>query len=308
MTTAEPSLAAPPLSTKADVGNAYRGFAIAMAVLIAAFGKTLYDLAKLALDEEIHSHILLIPAIVGYLIWIKRSDLPHPARARSTVAIWPAVMAAAALLLSFVVPFAATESGAVDRLSLRILSFCLLATGLVLFFLGGAFARDVFFPLAFLFFIVPLPEILIVGFENVLMRLSADAYALMMSASQATYFRDGQIFVLPNLTIKVAQECSGIRSSLVLFLTSLLAGHMFLKTAWKKVALALLVFPLGVFRNAFRIYVLSMLSAHWDPNVIHSPLHHKGGPVFFALSLVPFFLVLFWFRKTENRASVVPPA
>jgi exosortase/archaeosortase family protein len=89
----------------------------------------------------------------------------------------------------------------------------------------------------------------------------------------------------------------------VLFITSLIAGHLFLRSPWKKLILALAVFPLGIIRNAFRIYFLSMASAHWNPDIIHSPLHHRGGPIFFALSLVPFFLLLLWLKRSEKQSS-----
>jgi hypothetical protein len=37
--------------------------------------------------------------------------------------------------------------------------------------------------------------------------------------------------------------------------------------------------------------------------MIHSWIHRQGGPVFFALSLIPFFLVLIWLRKTESKTQ-----
>ena len=41
--------------------------------------------------------------------------------------------------------------------------------------------------------------------------------------------RHGTVFELPGIVLQVAQECSGIRSSWVLLITSLLASHLFLK-------------------------------------------------------------------------------
>ena len=81
---------------------------------------------------------------------------------------------------------------------------------------------------------------------------------------------------------------------------------MFLRTGWKRAFLAFFVIPLGLVRNAFRVYVISMLSAHVAPWVIDSPLHHRGGPIFFALSLIPFFALLLWLRKTDKPVSTKP--
>jgi exosortase/archaeosortase family protein len=99
----------------------------------------------------------------------------------------------------------------------------------------------------------------------------------------------------------VAPECSGIRSSFVLFITSLVAGQLFLRSSWKRALFALAVIPLGILRNAFRIVVIGELCVHVDPGFIDSPIHHRGGPVFFAISLIPFLLLLYYLRKTDVR-------
>jgi exosortase/archaeosortase family protein len=108
------------------------------------------------------------------------------------------------------------------------------------------------------------------------------------------------LFHLPGIVIEVAKECSGIHSSLVLFVTSLLAGHLFLRSPWKKATLALAVVPLGIARNGIRIFTISWLCVHVDPAMIDSPIHHRGGPIFFVLSLVPFLAFLFILRRLER--------
>jgi exosortase/archaeosortase family protein len=114
--------------------------------------------------------------------------------------------------------------------------------------------------------------------------------------------RHGTVFELPGIVLRVAQECSGIRSSWVLFITGLLASHLFLRTRWRRVALVAFLIPLGILRNGFRIFVIGMLCVHIGPWMIDSPLHHQGGPIFFALSLVPLFLLLLWLRRQERRS------
>ena len=59
--------------------------------------------------------------------------------------------------------------------------------------------------------------------------------------------------------------------------------------------------PLGILRNGFRIFVIGMLCVHIGPRMIYSPVHRQGGPIFFALSLVPLFLLLSWLRRQERR-------
>jgi exosortase/archaeosortase family protein len=112
--------------------------------------------------------------------------------------------------------------------------------------------------------------------------------------------RQGLEFLLPGITIRVAQECSGYNSSCALFLVSLVAGHMFLKSPWKRTWLALAVLPLAILRNGFRITTIALLCVHVGPHMIDSPIHHRGGPIFFALSLIPFFAFLWLLRRLER--------
>lgn len=305
-TAEKPSLTLPEISPRVSVREGFRPFltfTIASALLLVGFSKVLLDLAFFAFKTNIHSHILLVPFISGYLVWQMRPSLPRPERSRPA---FPLLLSAASLLIlsGFVgFRFSGASFSRADYLFFTVLSFCLLASAAVIFFLGQQFAKAVAFPLIFMFFLAPFPDRVTDALEIGSQHASAEAYSWLMDLSRATYYREGRTFVLPNLTIIVAQECSGIRSSLVLFITSLIAGHMFLRTTWKKVLLAAVVFPLGIFRNAFRIYILSMLSAHWNPNIIDSPLHHRGGPIFFALSLIPFFIFLLWLRKTEPASA-----
>jgi exosortase/archaeosortase family protein len=89
----------------------------------------------------------------------------------------------------------------------------------------------------------------------------------------------------------------------VLFITSLLVAHLFLKSPWRRIALVAFVIPLGILRNGFRILVIGLLCVHYGPQMIHSIIHKRGGPVFFMLSLIPLFLFLWWLLRGETEAS-----
>jgi exosortase/archaeosortase family protein len=89
----------------------------------------------------------------------------------------------------------------------------------------------------------------------------------------------------------------------VLFITSLLASYMFLRSAVHRTLLVVLVIPLGILRNAIRVLTIGLLCVHLGPEMIDSWIHHQGGPLFFAVSLVPLFAAAAWFRYLENRKS-----
>jgi exosortase len=138
------------------------------------------------------------------------------------------------------------------------------------------------------------------------MHASAEAAAFFFRLSGTPFLRDGVMFQLPGIGIQVAQECSGIRSSWVLFITSLVASNLFLTSPWRRAILVGFVIPLAIFRNGFRIWVIGRLCVDIGPHMIHSVVHRRGGPLFFALSLLPFFLMLLWLRRGERRGKIRP--
>jgi exosortase/archaeosortase family protein len=89
----------------------------------------------------------------------------------------------------------------------------------------------------------------------------------------------------------------------VLFITSILAANLFLKTPWRRVALIAVVIPLAILRNGFRILVIGLLCVHLGPQMIHSLIHRRGGPLFFVLSLIPFLFLLWLLRRGDTGES-----
>jgi exosortase C (VPDSG-CTERM-specific) len=177
----------------------------------------------------------------------------------------------------------------------------LLFIGLCAFFLGRTLLRAITFPLGFLVCMAPLPVAVSDALETFLQHRSAAAAAGFFKLYGTPFFRVETYFQLPGFSLNVAPECSGIHSSLALFITSLLAAWLFLRSPWKRAILCLAVLPLAVLRNGLRVFVIGELCVHVGPEMIDSYIHRHGGPVFFVLSLVPFFLLLLLLLKTERR-------
>ena len=278
-----------------------RGFLVFAGVLVIGFSLPLLGLVRLALKEDLFSHVLLIPFIAGYLVWLQREGLEPASARRSVGAVIPLLLGLSLAGVGWFRLARGWRPPPEDYLALMTLAFCSLLIGGGLLFLGGRNMRILAFPAAILMFMVPFPVAVTKAIEWFFQHASADAAHALFGLVGQTLLREGLRFHLPGMSVEVAEECSGIRSSLVLFITSLLAGHLFLRSPWRRAALALAVIPLGILRNGFRIFTIAMLSSHVDPDIVRSPLHTRGGPLFFLLSLVPFFLLLLWLRKSEQR-------
>ena len=273
----------------------------ALALLTLAFAKPLIDLMRYASRTDLHSHIVLIPLVAGYLLSLRWRSLPTGYRTSAGWALLPLALAVGALAVAWqVVPVGGGLSHN-DRLAAYATAYTALVWSAGFLVLGGAWMKAAAFPMAFLIFLVPLPDGLTHALETASQSASAEASAWMFELTGLPHLREGNVFQLPGITIEVAQECSGIRSSWVLFITSLVAAEMFLKSPWRRLILVALVIPLGILRNGFRILVISWLCVEVGPHMINSIIHSRGGPLFFALSLIPLFLILWLLRRGEVR-------
>lgn len=277
------------------------------ACLSLLFGRVLLDWVRFALDSELYSHVVLIPFVSAYLVWLKRDSLapdPHPPRA---LAALPLVSGLAILGMMWTAQRSGWKPTETDFLAWSMLAFVALLVAGAWFIFGRRVLAKVCFPAAFLAFAAPFPEVVLDWIVTALQYGSAEVAYLMLYASGVPILRTGTIFELPGISMEVAPQCSGIHSTLVLFIVSLVAGYLFLQRPWARAVLAVVVAPLALLRNGFRIFTIGQLCVQVDPEMINSYIHRQGGPIFFALSLIPFFLLLLLLRRLEHRRAATHP-
>jgi exosortase len=263
------------------------------------FGAPLKRLVSLSLSSDTCSQIILIPLITAGLIVAERKRI----FARLCYSPAAGAILLAAGVICFGVARAFSRSLGDDD------ALCLIAASIVFVWLAGFTwfygiyaSRAGCFALLFLFLLTPLPEFLLARIILALRQGSAAALSMLYSLLQVPFQRDGMVFSLPGVSISIAPECSGIRSSISLFITGLLAGHLFLRSAWRRALLMIFIVPLAVLKNAIRLATISLLSAYVDPGFLTGRLHHQGGFVFALISmglLVPVVWLLQW---SETRA------
>jgi exosortase C (VPDSG-CTERM-specific) len=265
-------------------------------LLTLLFAQPLARLLGLALQNDLHSYIPLVPVVSGYLLYTR----PRTAvRFRSSVGA--AILLAAAAVGAMAAANQLAGSLSVnDDLGLRVLGYvCFLMAGGFLF-LGAPWMASAAFPVAFLIVMVPLPDVAVDWLERALVAASADTAALFFSWTGTPLLREGTTLTLPGIVLEVARECSGIRSTVVLFITSVLAAHLFLAGTWRRAVVIAFVAPLAIVRNGFRILVIGWLCVHVGPHMSESFIHRHGGPIFFVLSLVPLLVLLVWLRRHDE--------
>ena len=265
------------------------------------FWKNLVTLVTYSLHQESCSHIILIPFVSAYLVLNERKRIFSVVRPSIPAGI--GVMLTGALFYWVTIQSArAWQRRCVLSLSATTLAMVFVWVGAFLCSYGLAATRAALFPLLFMLLMIPLPSQTEAWIVRALQQGSTDVTYALFKMLGVPVLRQGFILSVPTVTIEVAAECSGIRSSIALFITCLLAAHFYLSTRWKIAVFLVLVLPLAIIKNGIRIVTLTLLSIYVDPSFLHGSLHRDGGFVFFLLALLLLWPVLHLLR--EIRASV----
>lgn len=274
-------------------------FIVAASIITAAFSSPFMKLYSLALDSELHSYITLIPLLSAYFFYVRRNDVASRA-SYCVKAGLPVLLLAAAV-------YAAAAFAWNDRpnvlLAATIFSAVVFLMGTFAVFFGARSSAAAAFPLLFLLFMVPIPEKALDPAVYLLQKGSAETAWLLLNLSGVPVQRDGLFFHLPGLSVEVAKQCSGIRSSTVLIITGVMAAEMFLRTWPGRIALMLAVIPIAVLKNGVRITALTLGGYYIDERVLYGSLHTRGGILFFAMALLLTGGVLWGIRSIEKRAQ-----
>jgi exosortase len=276
-------------------------FGLWLVCTVAVSWRALSALLHYSLGNDDSSHIILIPLISAWLVFIDRRLIFR--RVSPDIALFAALLIPGILCL---------------WASLRAVPFSpsLCALSLVLLWIAGfalAFGREALvaarFPLLFLFLFIPLPEAVLSRVVYLLQKGSAEISALLFSVTPLPVLREGFVFHLPRFSIEVARECSGIRSSIALLVLAILVGHFFLHRFWKQAVFVLAVIVVMIIKNGIRIVTLTLLANYVDPGFLYGNLHREGGVVFFMIGLLLLLPVFWWLQRGEPPApSVKRPA
>lgn len=251
--------------------------------------------------SDYYDHILVIPFASAALLYWRRNSIFTDVAYAPALGIPLAVSGAGlyAIGLAGLLPLNPDI-----RISWMAFSALLVFVGAFIFFFGAKSFRMARFPLLFLAFMIPIPHVILERFIYSLQVGSTEATDILFNLVDAPYSRDGFFFYLPGVAIEVAKQCSGIRSSLALVVTGVLAGHLFLDRGWKQALLILSVFPITVLKNGIRIVTLTLLATYVDIRFLtQSFLHHSGGFLFYIPGLVLLGLEVWAFRRWPRRSS-----
>ncbi len=274
------------------------GFLLLCVTPIAPAWESIGLLLRLVRENGSFSQIPLIPLISVFLIYQNKAAIFSEV---SFGWILGTSLITPGMILLGVARLNLWNLSSPNSVSLVMLAVVFVWLGAFALFFGTRAFRAAAFPLLFLLFMVPIPEPVISKIIYFLQVGSSNMAEVFFEITGVPYHRQGFVFELPGVAIRVAEECSGIRSTLALLITTILASYMFLKSSWKRMILCLAVVPIAIFKNGLRIATLSTLAVYVNPEFLYGNLHRHGGIVFFIIALLPLGLLLRLLQKGENQ-------
>jgi len=264
---------------------------------LALFGISVIDLVKH--DTDYYSHIPVLYLVFGVILFWERKKIFINTCYSPVFGSLAVIAGIAVFVFSRMNQAAFSPNNYFSALSLSMLIF---TAGIFFLCFGPAAFKKAAFPIFLLVLAIPLPDFMLTRFTYILRIYSTSSTVWILEMFGIYPIRDGFFLTLPEVTLEVAEQCSGIRSSIALLIISVLYGRYYLKTLTGRVLLvgmALVALPL---KNGLRISALTILSIHWDKKVLSGPMHTSGGMLFFGVALVWVMAVLFFLAGMERIA------
>ena len=249
---------------------------ISIGLLFALFyGPVIPGLVKDWQEHSTFSYGFLVPLIAIYLVWQRREKL-------KCLPITPSVWAIIPLLVALAVGLIGQAMG--DSFSVRN-SMILCLASVVWLILGKDFLKVLLFPLFYLALMIPVPYALIKDFTYYLRYSDATHAEQGLRLLGVPVYREAYFLHLPNMTLEVADVCSGVSSVFALFALGVVYAHALPVRTSLKCLLVACTFPFALVANLFRIILTGVLVYNFGPVVLQSSFHGFSGTVTFLLAL-----------------------
>jgi exosortase len=225
--------------------------------------------------ESYYSHAILVPFISGFIVWLKRKQ------------ILEAVLKPAAIGYLLILPcmvifvFMTWAHGS----SPQGLMFPAIIYGIVLVFFGKAMARQLRFPIGYLFFMCVLPGDVLTKLSFRIQMISTIGATGMLRLGGYDAVREGAAINLPNIEVMVGAPCSGFRMLISLFAFAFLLAYLKEGPRWGRISMILVTLPLSVLLNSMRITMIALVGEYLGSEAMRA-FHDYSGYIVLALAFV----------------------
>jgi EpsI family protein len=275
---------------------------VAASFLVCYFG-TLRSLIAQWSSNEMYAHGFLIPFISLYMLRDRHDRI-------AATPVRPDVVGGCLVLAFGLMALVLGDVGSMT--ALEQLSLLISVTGVVLLLFGRAMLRQVWFPIAYLLFMIPVWEVATGPLQPPFQHVSATLGAEFLRLAGVPVRLDGLFLELPNVTLKVAEACSGVNFLVAILAIGIPQAYLLLRRQGDRVFVILFAVITALITNALRVAVIGVLAYHGlaGPE-IHGPGHALQGMSVAVVGFVAVFAVVQLLARRarrRNTATSIPAA
>lgn len=264
-----------------------------VALLAVGFAPAFVSMSEVWSSADYHSHGYLVPLVALWAASGKRRILPGLPRERDTRGM---LVLGLALLLYLV-------GVGTSLVSVEGLSVVIGVAGTILYLRGSAWLAALAFPVAYLLFMVPIPEVVVSPTIVTLQLFVSSAGVGILQLAGVPVFRDGNVIELPGgATLFVADACSGITSVITLLPLGVFLAYFTERTWGRRLVLVSAVVPLAMIGNLIRVIGTVLAAREVGAAAATSgTVHESAGILTYVLGCLA-LLAIGWVMRV-----VVPP-
>jgi exosortase len=268
-------------------------FLILTAVLGTVYYPELYSMSMIWASKKEYSHGFLVPLISAYIIWTKRQEL----RDAIVTPEWKGLAVLITGVFLYIAGNVAFES------FVRQISFIVTILGLIYYLLGKEMLRHLIFPVGYLFFMIPLPYIIMNSVAIQLSLIDATVTFKVLRFFGMPIFQDGANLELPNISLSVADLCTGILSLVAIITLSVFYAYMTQRRFIFCVALVFIAIPVAIVSNMFRLIMTVGLAYVYGEQALSSAIHEFHGTANFLINVALLVLAGSLLKKLDVKLS-----
>ena len=222
-----------------------------------------------------YSHAFLVVPIAAYFAWRRRVDLERAQQSPSAAGLVVVILSLSLLIVGTL--------GA--ELFLTRMSLVAFAVGALAFLFGWRHVRLLLFPLALLLLTIPIPAIVISRFTLSLQLIASQMAEGILGTLRIPVLRQGNVLVLPNATLQVAEACSGIRSLIALVTLALVVAHVSRARLTTRALIVASAIPIAVVVNGLRVAASAIAASWYGAAAVDGAVHELMGGLMFLVAL-----------------------
>lgn len=235
--------------------------ALLVVVFISLYSPVFFFLVRTWWENNVYSHGFLVPPIAIYLVWVKREQLRQLELAPSFLGGVPLMIVAGLVLVL-------GKIGAL--ILLQEISLPVMIGGIVLLLMGQAYLNALALPIAYLVFMIPL-----FGEGNAALHwpfqlIAAQIGVWLLHVVGLVAFQEAQYIYLPNITLEVAEACSGIRYLISVVAIGVPLAYFSQRTWVRRVGLVVLAVVIAILANGLRVALIGVWT-YYGGSVLHGP-------------------------------------